>query len=654
MAENGSILVVDDEPESLTLVAAILRAEGYEVRSANTGRLALESVAGWRPQLILLDVRMPDTGGLEVCRRLKASEKTRDIPLILIGAEQDAEESVEGPSTGAADFIRKPFRREELLARVRTHLELNRLRGQMSELVAERTAALRESEKRFRDMADTAPVMIWCSGPEKLCTFFNRGWLVFRGRAMEEELGDGWLQGVHPDDVDGLLETYKSSFNARQGFQMECRLGRADGEYRWVLNNGVPRFESGGGFAGYIGSCVDITDLKRTQEETLSHQKLESVGLLASGIAHDFNNLLGGILASSELALAERADGTPLEEELLRIRSAALRAAEIVGQLMIYGGKESPDFEPIDVSLLVGEMLELLKVSISKQATLKIELGENLPAVHANAPQIRQIVMNLVTNASEAIGAKGGVIRVTTSHLAGCPGTAANAAMNLGEAGYLQLEVSDTGCGMTEEVRARIFDPFFTTKAAGHGLGLAVLRGIVRSHGGAINVASTPGSGTTIEVLLPCTDRPAKVSTGRTAVAEESFEVSGTVLLVDDEETLRLAVSKALRKRGFPVLAAGDGRTAVSLFQDRAKDIDVVVMDLTLPGISGPDALREIRLIKPDVKVILTSAYDRESGGTTVDGYGTPPFLRKPYRFGELVSALRELAPLSRSEAAAH
>jgi two-component system cell cycle sensor histidine kinase/response regulator CckA len=654
MTDRGNILVVDDDLESLALLAAILRAEGYEVRPANTGRLALESLAAWLPQLILLDVRMPDIGGFEVCSRLKARQKTRDIPLIFISAAHEVEECVEGLSLGAVDFICKPCRREELLARVRTHMELARLRSHLSRLVAERTAELSESEQRFRNMADTAPVMIWASGPDKLCTFFNRGWLVFRGRVMEQEVGYGWAQGVHPDDVDRFLETYTSSFDARRDFQMECRLRRADGEYRSVLNNGVPRFDSGGGFAGFIGSCVDITDLKRTQEESLAHQKLESVGLLASGIAHDFNNLLGGILASSELALAERADGTPVEEELLRIRSAALRGAEIVGQLMIYGGKGSPDFEAIDVSLLVGEMLELLKVSISKKATLKIELGENLPAVHANAPQIRQIVMNLVTNASEAIGAHGGVIRVTTSRLTGCPGMTSNPSINLGEPGYLRLEVSDTGCGMTEEVRAKIFDPFFTTKAAGHGLGLAVLRGIVRSHGGTISVASTAGSGTTVEVVLPCTDRPARLSAARTAMGEELCEACGTVLLVEDEETLRLAVSKALRKRGFPVLAAGDGRSAVNLFQDRSKDIDVVVMDLTLPGMSGPDALKEIRRIRPDVKVILTSAYDRESGATTLDGHGTAPFLRKPYRFGELVRALREVAPPSRSEAAAN
>ena len=273
-------------------------------------------------------------------------------------------------------------------------------------------AALLESEARFRNMADAAPVMIWVSGPDNVCNFFNKLWLEFTGRTMEQAVATGWLEGVHPDDWSLLAATCTASYDARRNIQMEYRMRRADGEYRWVLNNAVPRIAPDGVFAGYIGSCIDITEVKRTQEEALASQKLESVGRLANGIAHDFNNLLGGILASAELVLAEREQGASSDEELLRIRTAAVRGGEIVRQLMIYGGKESPAFEPVDVSSLVEEMLQLLKVSISKRAILKAELGECLPAVHGNPAQIRQIVMNLVTNASEALAERDGVIRV--------------------------------------------------------------------------------------------------------------------------------------------------------------------------------------------------------------------------------------------------
>ena len=409
---------------------------------------------------------------------------------------------------------------------------------------------------------------------------------------------------------------------------MEYRLRRADGEYRWVQNNAAPRIAPDGVFSGYIGSCIDITEVKRTQEEVLASQKLESVGRLASGIAHDFNNLLGGILASAELVLAEREQGLSSEEELLRIRTAAVRGGEIVRQLMIYGGKESPAFEPVDVSSLVSEMLQLLKVTISKHAVLKAELGECLPAVHGNPSQIRQIVMNLVTNASEAIAERDGVIRVTTT--------------TTGD--YIKLSVSDTGSGISPEVQGRIFDPFFTTKFTGRGLGLAAVQGIVRTHGGAINVVSSPGQGTRFEILLPCTNQPARYVPALAAPAlhTDVGSVTGTILVVEDEDTLLHAVSKMLRMKGFSVLEAIDGDTAIELFRAHERDIAVVVLDMTLPGTSCTQVFGELRQIRHGVKVILTTAYSRETAMKAIGGQPAWGFIRKPYQLHDLLKLLRD------------
>ena len=251
--------------------------------------------------------------------------------------------------------------------------------------ITERTraeATLRESEERFRNMADTAPVMVWVSGVDKGCTFFNKGWLEFTGRTMEQELGHGWAEGVHPDDLDRCFATYSESFEARRSFQMEYRLRRADGEYRWLLDDGVPRFAPDGVFAGYIGSCVDMTALKRAQEESLASQKLETVGQLARGVAHDFNNLLGGILSTAELALDSRMEGLFPEEELRRIRKTAIHGGEIVRQLMTYSGAQSPVFELVDMSSLVDEMLQLLRFSISRDVVLggRISARDFLPS----------------------------------------------------------------------------------------------------------------------------------------------------------------------------------------------------------------------------------------------------------------------------------
>ena len=232
-------------------------------------------------------------------------------------------------------------------------------------------AARRESEERFRSMADTAPLMVWVCGPDKGCTFVNRGWLSFTGRLLEQELGNGWTQGVHPDDLEFCFNTYASAFDERRAFQVEHRLRRADGEYRWVLGSGVPRFAPDGEFTGYVGNCTDITDLKRSQVESLARQKLESVGRLASGIAHDFNNLLGGVLAQADLAIAELADGAPPHEQLNNIRTVAIRGAGIVRQLMIYAGQETTVSEAVDVSRLIDDMMGLLHVVVSKHSVLK-------------------------------------------------------------------------------------------------------------------------------------------------------------------------------------------------------------------------------------------------------------------------------------------
>ena len=488
---KGAILAVDDESDSLRLLTDVLAEEGYQVRPANSGQLALASIAAECPELILLDVRMPGMDGFEVCRRVKQFEKGSRIPLIFASASTNAEERVEGFSLGAVDFITKPFQRNELLARVRTHLELGRLRERLEVDVARRTVELSESEERFRTMADAAPVLIWAAGTDKLCTFFNRGWLEFSGRSLTQELGDGWVEGVHPDDVEHCCTTYSVEFEARREFQMQYRLRRADGEYRWVLDRGAPRF-SDGIFLGYVGSCIDISDFKRTQEEALSRQKLESMGLMAGGIAHDFNNLLGTMLGSVDIAVTELSEGESCEEELQRIRTTAIRGAELIRELMIYAGRENPALESVDFAALIAEMLQLLKVAVSKKVALRLELGENLPPIYASSSQIRQLLMNLIINAADAIGDAVGEIVIS-----------ARAAKIAGR-NHLRLQISDTGSGIPPDVQIRIFDPFFSTKAAGRGLGLAVVQGIVRTHGGTIAVASEPGEGTIFEILMPC------------------------------------------------------------------------------------------------------------------------------------------------------
>ena len=519
------ILVVDDESESRTLLGELLTAEGYEVRAADGGPLALVSLGVTRPDLILLDIRMPHMDGFEVCRRIKENNDTREIPLMFLSSSTEVSERVKGFRLGAVDYVSKPFQKDELLARVRTHLELGRFRAHLEALVNERTGELRESEHRFEAMADAAPVMIWSSDVNKGCTFFSKGWLDFTGRKLAESLGNGWTEDVHPDDLDDCYRTYSSAFDARRSFEMEYRLRRADGEYRWTFDKGVPRFLPGGAFAGYIGSCVDITELKQTHERLLAAQKLESLEVMAAGIAHDFGNILGTMFGEVDLALSDMQPDSPGRDNVQRIEALVEYGSEIVALLRdsAASGIDSGGVEAVDFSLLVEETLRLVKISISKRAEVHVHLRKGLPEVRGNRTQLRQVLINLVINAGEALRDQQGSITITTqkTHLRSRTAVPTGASLPAGQ--YVRLIVSDTGCGISPEIRARIFDQFFTTKSSGRGLGLAVAHGIVRAHGGAITVTSKPGAGSTFEVLLPC------INLGGKNQAAESF-------IVDDEQ----------------------------------------------------------------------------------------------------------------------
>jgi PAS domain S-box-containing protein len=505
-------------------------------------------------------------------------------------------------------------------------------------------AALRESDERFRVMADSAPVMLWMAGPDQLCTFFNKRWLAFTGLRMEDALGAGCAGCIHPDDLANCVaERSKAAAEGRE-FRLEYRLRRADGEFRWVLENGALRFTQGASFAGFIGSCTDITDLRRMQEEALARQKLESIGLLAGGIAHDFNNLLGSILADAELALSELAPNAAAAEQLERIRAVAIRSSEIVRELMIYAGQDKSNPQPVDLSLLVREMLQLLKTSITKRATLNADLNHADATIRADAAELRQLVMNLILNASEAIEGRDGEIWLTTSHLTLTAEQASGDGAQLSAGNYVRLEVADSGRGMTPEQLSRVFDPFFTTKLAGRGLGLCVVQRIVQRYGGNIQATSQPGKGTRFVVLLPCTAEAAAADRPSTAIdAGDSSRVSGTVLLVEDEEGLRLAVSQLLRKRGFQVLQAADGTTALEIFQRRSSEIDAILLDMTLPGASSQELIADCARIRPDIKIILTTAYSREIAAPAFISPQIKGFIRKPYQTAELIALLRNV-----------
>ena len=502
---------------------------------------------------------------------------------------------------------------------------------------------LEASQARYFDLYDLAPV----------------GYLTLSkgGRILEANLTAATLLGVARSSLPGhqfsrfILNDDQNIFYflirdlSKTALPQTC-------EVRMMTKNAAPfwaRLEAAvakdeGGAPSWRILVSDISERKRAQEESFARQKLESVGTLASGIAHDFNNLLGGVMAQAELALEEYQAGSSPEQELKRIRDGAIRGSEIVRQLMIYAGKESEAIDLVDVSDVARDMVELLKVSVSKHALLETDFGQDLPAVRGSAGQIQQIVMNLVTNASEALDDRSGVIRVTTRHLK--IDRAEGISKGIAEGDYVQLEVTDTGRGMSSEMQAKVFDPFFTTKSGGHGLGLGVVRGIVRGLGGAIHVASQLGRGTTFEIFLRSTGIVAGASGPVPSIRESGPSPLATVLFVEDDDGLRVPVSQILRRRGFEILEAANGTDAINLLRANGVKIDVMVLDMTIPGPSSREVGAVAADARPGLKVVLTSAYDEKTVRTRVGAAQDCGFIRKPFQVEELIQTLRNSSSL--------
>ena len=369
-------------------------------------------------------------------------------------------------------------------------------------------------------------------------------------------------------------------------------------------------------------------------------QKLESLGVLAGGIAHDFNNILTGMMGFTEMTLKKLPPTSPLRGNLDVVMKGGKRAADLCRQMLAYTGKSSFALERVDLRWLIEEMPHLLQSSISKKAILNLNLQPDLPPIQADPSQIRQVVMNLIINASESLGDQPGVITVSASARRCDESTLCQTylANDLPPGLYVQLEVSDTGCGMDAETQARMFEPFYTTKFTGRGLGLAAVLGIVRAYKGALNVTSEPGQGTTFKVLLPALesvgDRDAAMEELRNEECGMSADVDdvqsairipqffGGVLFVDDEPLLRDLGRDALEDMGFTVLIAVDGRDAAEVYQARAAEIDLVLLDLTMPRMDGGEALAALRQLNPDVRVVLASGYSREEVAERFAGRG--------------------------------
>jgi two-component system, cell cycle sensor histidine kinase and response regulator CckA len=511
-------------------------------------------------------------------------------------------------------------------------------------------AMLEESSRRMRAILDNVPDHAWVKDAHGRFVAVNAALARALRRQPDEIIGKTDDQLFPADLAAKYRDDDHMVMRARAPQRLEDRLVDARGRQFDLETIKTPIFDAQGEVVGTTGIARDVTDRKRAEEERRlleakmrDAQKLESLGVLAGGIAHDFNNLLMGILGNANLARLELAAESPALMTVSDIETAALRAAELTKQMLAYSGKGRFVIQRLDLSAVVREMTSLLGSVVSKKATLRLDLGPSLPPIEADASQIRQVVMNLLTNASDALRDEPGLITITTGEVVADREylTSSFADEELPEGRYVYLEVSDTGCGMDEATKGRIFDPFFTTQFTGRGLGLAAVLGIVRGHQGTIRVYSEVGRGTTFKLLFPAAEAAVEPAGEQSDPSANAWSGSGLILLVDDEETVRVVARRMLERLGFRVALASNGRVALRVLEARATEVTAVLLDMMMPEMSGEETFREIRRRYPSLPIVLSSGYNEPDATARFVGRGLAGFIQKPYRVEELRETLR-------------
>lgn len=593
------ILTVDDNEDSRYVVRRVLQIAGFEVGEAATGAEGLRRAREEQFDLVLLDVSLPDIDGFDVCRRLKAAPETAFIPVLHMTATYGKpSDQAQGLDAGAEAYLIEPVEPEVLVATIRAVL-----RARHAEDVARNLA--REWETSFDAIRDGVALI----DIEGRIQRVNESMVRLLGRTKPE------LTGQSCTELWGALPMERQPFTRallhlrRENLELEY-----DGRLLSITVD--PVFDTNGNPTGAVQIISDITETRKLQEQFREAQKFETVGTLAAGVAHDFNNLLTTIMGNASLAMGEAEEGGSVHERLADIVRASQRAADLTRQLLAYSGKGRHFLQRTELSAVLRRMAGLIEAAVPKKVGIDWHLGSGLPQVEADANQLQQLVMNLVSNAAEAIGDAPGIICVTTGVENGAP----------------FLEVEDNGCGMDAETKARIFDPFFTTKFTGRGLGLAAVAGIVRGHNASIEVTSAPGDGSKFRVTF-AREAPAPAAPAESLKAAPAAQ--RTILVVDDEDMIRRIAKASLEIRGYRVLLAVNGLEAIEKVQKHS-DIELVLLDLTMPVMNGEEAVDRIQQIRPGARVVVSTGYSHREAAARFNRKSVDGFLHKPYTARQL------------------
>ena len=656
--DGARILVVDDNADMRSYVRRLLGSR-WEVETVADGQEALEAMRARKPDLVLTDVMMPRLDGFGLLRELRNDHDLRDLPAIVLSARAGEEARVEGLEAGADDYLTKPFSARELIARVNANLEMARLRR-------EATRDLRESEARFRNMAEHAPVMMWMTDPSGSLTYLNRLWSEYTGQPHEEALGFGAWDALYPDDRRHSKSSFLDANAAREPYVIEFRLRRADGTYRWAMSAAGPRFGDDGEFLGYIGSVIDIEDRKQAErilrqaneileqrvaaavaERTAAEaqlrqsQKMEAVGKLTGGVAHDFNNVLQVIGGNLQLLAKDVAGNLRAEQRLQTAIAAISRGSKLASQLLAFGRRQPLAPKVLNVGRLILSIDDMLRRALGEGVEIETIIAGGLWNTFVDTAQVENALLNLAINARDAMDGHG---KLTIE--------AGNAFLDDDYAGrhvdvvagqYVMVAVTDTGCGIPPDIIEQVFEPFFTTKPEGQGtgLGLSMVYGFVKQSGGHIKIYSEPGHGTTVRIYLPRTrqseDVETDIETGPATGGEE------TVLVVEDDEEVRGTVVDMLCDLGYRVLKAKDAQSALAIVESGVP-IDLLFTDVVMPGpLRSPELARKAQERLPNIAVLFTSGYTENAivhGGRLDEGI---ELLSKPYTREAIARKIRHV-----------
>ncbi len=512
---------------------------------------------------------------------------------------------------------------------------------ELEDTVAATTRELQESEVRLQAFVRHATAAIAFKGADGRYLLLNPAMEALLALPAERILGRTDPELLPAPRGEEIAALDRKILGAAQPVEVEERWIHADGSAHDYLSQKFPLVDAQGRNWGIGVISTDITERKLAEQARLQSQKLESLGVLSGGIAHDFNNLLGAILGNLGLAQMEINPAASAAARLKTIESLVVKATNLTRQMLAYSGRGTFEIKPLLLNALVEEMTHLLSISISKKVAIRYSLDRTLPPIEADASQLQQVVMNLVINASDAIGDNPGTITVRTGVMSAdadyLERTFQSQPMKPGT--FVTLEVADDGAGMSPETMKRIFEPFFTTKFSGRGLGLSAIQGIIKGHGGGIRVYSEPGRGTTFKLLFPATGAAA----GPHAAQEspQAYRGAGTILVVDDEESIRSMAAGILAQMGFDALLAADGMEALVLYETHKADIRLIIMDLTMPHMDGAEAFAALRARGHTTPVVLSSGFNESEAVNRFKGEGLAGFLQKPYRVQSFIQAVK-------------